>query len=81
MDTYNGPLNRRINHFMMLIHSYLSLAFVLPAVTGKRFCGCGFPGLDKHLVVHSFSREKCKAEVQLIIRDDKALKISMSPLL
>ena len=35
MDTYNGPLNRRINHSMMLIHSYLSLAFVLPAVTGK----------------------------------------------
>jgi hypothetical protein len=34
MDTYCSPLNRQINHTMMLLHSYLSLAFVMPAITG-----------------------------------------------
>ncbi len=34
MDTYCSPLNQRINHTMMLLHSYLSVAFVLPAATG-----------------------------------------------
>ncbi|KAK9803983.1 hypothetical protein WJX72_010372 [[Myrmecia] bisecta] len=39
MDTYASPLNRRINHSMMVVHAYLSWAFVLPATTaGLRIC-------------------------------------------
>lgn len=34
MDTYSSPLNRRVNHTMMFLHSYLSLAFTVPATTG-----------------------------------------------
>lgn len=36
MDTYASPLNRQINHAFMVIHSYLSLAFVLPLTTGTK---------------------------------------------
>lgn len=36
MDTYRSPLNKRINHAMLMLHSYLSLAFTLPATTGGR---------------------------------------------
>lgn len=35
MDTYVTGSNRRTNHSMMLIHSYLSWAVVIPATTGE----------------------------------------------
>lgn len=34
MDTYTSPHNRAVNHTMMALHTYLSLAFVVPTVTG-----------------------------------------------
>ena len=34
MDTWAGSTNRRINHTMMVAHSYLSWAFAVPATTG-----------------------------------------------
>ncbi|KAK9804057.1 hypothetical protein WJX73_000030 [Symbiochloris irregularis] len=33
MDTYTSPHNRALNHTMMALHTYLSLAFVIPTVT------------------------------------------------
>ena len=35
MDTYVTDSNRRTNHSMMLIHSCLSWAVVIPATTGE----------------------------------------------
>ena len=35
MDTYATSSNKRINHSLMLIHSYLSWAVVAPASTGE----------------------------------------------
>lgn len=35
MDTWAGDTNRRINHTMMVAHSYLSWAFTVPATTGR----------------------------------------------
>lgn len=35
MDTYSNRVNRQINHAMMFLHSYLSLAFTVPATLGK----------------------------------------------
>ena len=35
MDTYVSPHNRRINHAMLALHTYLSWAFVLPCLTGR----------------------------------------------
>ena len=35
MDTYVSPHNRRINHAMLALHTYLSWAFVLPCLTGQ----------------------------------------------
>lgn len=35
MDTWAGDTNRRINHTMMVAHSYLSWAFTVPATTAS----------------------------------------------
>ena len=35
LDTYASSSNRRTNHSLMLIHSYLSWAVILPATTGQ----------------------------------------------
>lgn len=35
MDTYVTDSERHTNHSMMLIHSYLSWAVVVPAITGE----------------------------------------------
>lgn len=34
MDTYCNDANKRLNHTMMALHPYLSLAFVIPTLTG-----------------------------------------------
>jgi hypothetical protein len=35
MDTYVSPHNRRVNHAMLALHTYLSWTFVLPCLTGQ----------------------------------------------
>lgn len=38
MDTYATSSNKRTNHSLMLIHSYLSWAIAFPATTGLPHC-------------------------------------------